>query len=125
MTRKNTMVSVELWIAEIEYDNAFIKSLTDEVSKWYIHTTSVYDYESSTDAGDGRDDYSKEETDVGINLDTCIVKDGSFSGVVCRAFDKEDFILITNPKTCIWLPDNYSGKWYHFYRNMFFELLRK
>ena len=59
------MVSVKLWIAPIDYD-----------------------YESSTDAGDGRDDYSKEETNLEIDPNTCIVKDGTFFGLVCNAFDK-------------------------------------
>ncbi len=122
---KNEMISVELWIAEIDYDDACVKALTEEISKWYIHTTSIFDYESSTDAGDGRDDYSKEEKDVEISLDDCIVKDGAFSGVVCKAFDIKDFILTTKPKACISHPGNYSGRGYHFYRNVFFELLGK
>ena len=122
---KDETVSVELWIAEIDYDDAFVKALTEETSKWYTHTTSIFDYESSTDAGDGRDDYSKEENDIEISLDDCIVKDGEFAGVVCKAFDIEDFILTTKPKTRISHPGNYSGRGYHFYRNMFFELVRK
>ncbi|MBR5478768.1 MAG: hypothetical protein IKU84_01160 [Clostridia bacterium] len=120
-----TSVDVELWLAEIEYDNAFAENIAKEASKWHVHTKFIYDYESSTDAGDGRDDYSVEENDVEISPDDCIVKDGAFAGCMCHAFDKDDFILISNPKTCIWHPGNYSGRGYHFYRNMFFELLRK
>jgi len=122
---KNDMVSVSLWIAPVEYDDAFAGKLAKEASGWYVHTTYVHDYESSTDAGDGRDDYSKEEKDVEISLDECIVKDGAFFGVVCKAFDQENFILITKPKICMSHPGNYSGRGYHFYRNMFFELLKK
>ena len=32
---KDETVSVELWIAEIDYDDAFVKALTEETSKWY------------------------------------------------------------------------------------------
>ena len=115
----------ELHIASIDYDDAFVESLTEEISKWYIHTTYVMDYESSTDAGDGRDDYSKEEKNVEISLDECIAKDGKFLGVICKAFDREDHVLTTDTKTCIGHPGNYSGRGYHYYRTMYFELLRK
>ena len=124
-TEKDVLVTSELYIAPIDYDDAFAKKIGEEASGWYVHTTYVHDYESSTDAGDGRDDYSKEEKDVEISLDECIVKDGAFFGVVCKAFDQEDFILITKPKICMSHPGNYSGRGYHFYRNMFFELLKK
>ncbi|MBE6916137.1 MAG: hypothetical protein E7471_05855 [Ruminococcaceae bacterium] len=124
-TEKDVLVTSELYIAPIDYDDAFVKTLTEEASKWYVHTTYIMDYESSTDAGDGRDDYSKEENDVEISLDDCIVKDGAFSGVICKAFDREDYILITDPKNCIGHPRNYSGRGYHSYRHMYFELLRK
>lgn len=124
-TTKDVLVTSKLYIAPIDYDDAFVKNLTEEVSKWYVHTTYINDYESSTDAGDGRDDYSKEEKDVEIGLDDCIVKDGVFSGVICKAFDNEDYILITSPKICIGHPGNYSGKGYHYYRDMYFELCRK
>ena len=124
-TKKDTLVTSELYIAPIEYDETFVASLTKEISKWYIHTTYIFDYESSTDAGDGRDDYSKEEKDVEISLDDCIVQDGEFSGVICKAFDQEDYILITCPKICIGHPRNYSGRGYHSYRHMYFELLKK
>ena len=124
-TEKDVLVTTELYIAPIDYDDAFVKNLAAEISKWYVHTTYIMDYESSTDAGDGRDDYSKEENDVEISLDSCIVKDGAFSGVICKAFDRENYILITDPKNCIGHPRNYSGRGYHSYRHMYFELLRK
>lgn len=120
-----TSADIELWLAEIECDNAFAENVAKEASEWYVHTTFVYDYESSTDAGDGRDDYSVEEKDVEIVPDDVIVKDGAFTGCMCHAFDKDDFILISNPKTCICHPDNYGGRGYHFYRHMHFDLLKK
>ncbi len=122
---KGVLVNTELYIAPIDYDDTFVKKLTEEISKWYVHSTYILDYESSTDAGDGRDDYSKEENDVEINLDECIVKDGVFAGVICKAFDQEDYILTTSPKICIGHPRNYSGRGYHSYRDMYFELRRK
>ncbi len=124
-TESGALATTELYIAPIDYDDAFVKALTEEISKWHVHTTYILDYESSTDAGDGRDDYSKEEKDVEISLDECIVKDGKFAGVICKAFDTEDYILITNPKICIGHPRNYSGRGYHSFRTMDFELLRK
>ncbi|MBE7056762.1 MAG: hypothetical protein E7388_04895 [Ruminococcaceae bacterium] len=124
-TEEGVSVSVELWIAEIDYDNTFVKNIAEEASKWCVHTTYIYDYESSTDAGNGRDDYFKEENDMEINIADCIVKDGEFSGVVCKAFERESFVLVTYPKKCIGHSGNYSGKGYHFYRTMDFELLRK
>lgn len=124
-TEKDVLITSELWIAPVDYDDDFIKTLTEEAAEWYVHTTSIYDYESSTDQGDGRDDYSKEENDKEITLDECIVKDGKFAGVICKAFDREDYILITDPKVWISHPRNYSGRGYHFYRNMFFELISK
>jgi len=122
---KNEMVSTELWIAEMEYDGTFVENITREISKWRVHTTYVFDYESSTDAGDGRDDYSEEETDVAISLEACILKDGAFDGVVCKAYDRESYIRINCPKICISQQGNYSGRGYHCYRYTFFELLRK
>ncbi len=124
-TEKDILVYSELCIAPIDYDDAFVKNLAEEVAKWYVHTTYIMDYESNTDAGDGRDDYFKEEKDAEISLDECIVKDGAFFGVICKAFDQEDYILITNPKICIGHPRNYSGRGYHSYRDMYFELLKK
>jgi len=118
-------VEHELWIAPVEYEDALVKKVAEEAAKWYVHTTYIMDYESSTDAGDGRDDYCKEEKDIEISLEACIVKDGEFSGVLCRAFDRENYVLITEPKVCISHPRNYSGRGYHSYRDMYFELLRK
>ena len=120
-----TLANDELQLTSVEYNDAFVETLTEEVSKWYVHTTYVFDYESSTDAGDGRDDYSEEEKDVEISLDDVIVKDGAFAGVVCKAFEREEYLLITDPKIYIGHPGNYSGKGYHFYRVMSFELLKK
>ena len=120
-----TLANDELQLTSVEYDDAFVKALTEEVSKWYLHTTYVFDYESSTDAGDGRDDYVEEEKDVEISLDDVIVKDGAFAGVVCKAFEREEYLLITDPKIYIGHPGNYSGKGYHLYRVMSFELLKK
>lgn len=120
-----TLANDELQLTSVEYNDAFVEALTEEVSKWYIHTTYVFDYESSTDAGDGRDDYSEEEKDVEISLDDVIVKDGAFAGVVCKAFEREEYLLITDPKIHIGHPGNYSGKGYHCYRVMSFELLKK
>lgn len=124
-TEKGTYTDSELYVAPIEYGDSFVKALTEEVAKWYVHTTYIMDYESSTDSGDGRDDYFKEEKDVEIGLDECIVKNGAFCGVICKAFDKEDYVLITEPKTGIGHPRNYSGRGYHSYRDMYFELLKK
>lgn len=124
-TEKDVLIDSELWIAPIDYDDAFVKKLNEEVSEWYVHTTYIMDYESSSDAGNGYDDYSKEEKDVEISLDECIVKDGAFVGVICKAFNKENYILITDPKTSICHPHNCSGRGYHSYRDMYFELKRK
>ena len=120
-----TLANDELQLTSVEYDDAFVKALTEEVSKWYLHTTYVFDYESSTDAGDGRDDYVEEEKDVEISLDDVIVKDGAFAGVVCKAFEQEECLLITNPKIYIGHPGDYSGKGYHLYRVMSFEFRKK
>ena len=118
--------NAELLVAEIDFDDTFVKSLAKEMSGWYVHTTNIYDYESSTDAGDGRDDYSKEESDAEITLDDCIVKDGKLFAIVCKAFERENIILISDPKEiCISHPGNYSGRGYHFYRYMYFELCQK
>lgn len=55
---------IELKLAEIEYDDAFTEKITREISEYHIHTKYTHDYESSSDAGDGRDDYYTEENDV-------------------------------------------------------------
>lgn len=124
-TQKNKLVVKKIYIAPIDYDDAFVESLTKEASTWYVHTTYISDYESSTDAGDGREDYTKEEKDLEISLDECVVMDGNFSGVICKAFGQEDYVLTTNPKVCIDHPGNYGGRGYHYYRSMYFDLLKK
>ena len=116
---------IELTIAEVEYDRAFVENLSGEISEYYIHTVFTFDYESSSDAGDGRDDYYTEEEDLQIDPSICIVKDNRFYGVICESFDKQAFILVDYPETIIGHPQNYGGKNYHFYRTKQFKLIKK
>lgn len=115
---------IELNLAEIEYDDAFVKALSDKISEYYIHTKFTYDYESSSDAGDGRDDYYTEENDEQINLNECIIKNNQFFGVVCESFEREAFILLECPEAIISHPQNYGGRNYHFYRDKSFKLTK-
>ena len=116
---------VELNLAEMEYSGDFVKMLTRNVAEYYMHTVFTYDYESSSDAGDGRDDYYTEENDEQIDLTACIIKDGQFIGVMCECFDEQRFLLLDCPETVIHHPKNYGGKNYHFYRKMQFMLIKK
>ncbi|MDO5479702.1 MAG: hypothetical protein Q4G23_11135 [Clostridia bacterium] len=115
----------ELNLVEMEYDAAFAEMLKDEIEKYYMHTVFTYDYESSSDAGDGRDDYYTEEGDEKIDIDMCIVKDGRLFGVMCESFEIQRFLLLDCPETIISHPGNYGGRNYHFYRNKCFKLLKK
>ena len=117
--------NVELYLAEIEYDDAFTEALIRNIAEYYIHTIFTYDYESSSDAGDGRDDYYKEENDEQINLTACIIKDDQLFGVMCDCFDEQRFLLLDYPETVIYHPKNYGGRNYHFYRSKRFKLIRK
>ena len=115
----------ELKLAEVEYDDALIERLSCEIAKYSIHTVFTFDYESSSDAGDGRDDYYTEEKDEQIALAACIIKDGQLFGVMCESFDEQRFLLLDYPETVIYHPGNYGGRNYHFYRDKRFKLIRK
>ncbi len=117
--------NIELKLAEIEYDDAFAETLSHKISEYYIHTVFTFDYESGSDAGDGRDDYYTEEDDQQINLNTCIIKNNQFFGTVCESFECQAFVLVDFPETIISHPKNYGGKNYHFYRNKRFKLVKK
>lgn len=112
-------------LAEIEYDDAFVETLTRNIAEYHIHTVFTYDYESSSDAGDGRDDYYKEENDEQVDLTACIIQDGQFICVMCESFDVQRFVLIDRPETVIHHPKNYGGRNYHFYRKKNFMLIEK
>ena len=116
---------IELHLAEKEYDEAFAQKLSVVLQNYCIHTVYTHDYESSSDAGDGRDDYYTEENDKEVCLNQCIIKDGQLYGVMCESFDQQRFVLVDYPKTVIGHPQNYGGKNYHFYRTMQFELIEK
>ena len=116
---------IELYLAEMEYDEAFAEKLSAALQNYSIHTVFTYDYESSSDAGDGRDDYYTEENDEHICLNQCIVKDGQFFGVMCESFERQGFVLVDYPVMFLGHPKNYGGKNYHFYRTIRFELLKK
>ena len=115
---------IELNLAEIEYDDAFVETLIRNIAEYYIHTVFTYDYESSSDAGDGRDDYYKEENDEQVDISACIIRDGQFIGVMCGCFDVQRFVLIDCPETVIHHPQNYGGRNYHFYRKKNFMLIK-
>ena len=116
---------VTLFLAPVTYDDAFAQALADSIEAYGIHTTFTSDYESSSDAGDGRDDYYVEEQDESIPLAACIVKDGAFIGVFCEAFDLQQFVLLDYPETVIFHPQNYGGRNYHYYRKKHFRLMKK
>ena len=117
--------NIELTLAEKEYDDAFVETLSHKITEHYIHTVFTFDYESSSDAGDGRDDCYTEEADEPLALAACIIKDGQLFGVMCESFDVKGFLLLDHPETVIYHPGNYGGRNYHFYRNKRFELIRK
>ena len=117
--------SIELTLADVEYDAAFAESLSREIAAYQIHTVFTFDYESSSDAGDGRDDCYTEEADEPLTLATCIIKDGQLFGVMCECFDVQSFLLLEHPETVIYHPGNYGGKNYHFYRSKRFKLVKK
>lgn len=117
--------NMELQLAEMEYDDAFIETLSRKTAEYYIHTVFTFDYESSSDAGDGRDDCYTEEADEPLDLAACIINDGQLFGVICESFDVKGFLLLDHPETVIHHPGNYGGRNYHFYRNMRFSLIRK
>ena len=116
---------VTLNLAEVDYDDAFVEALSHKVAEYHLHTTFTYDYESSSDAGNGRDDSGKEEKDEPIRLDACIIKDNQLFGVLCEAFEVKRFLLVDYPETIICHPGNYSGRGYHSYREMQFNLISK
>ena len=117
--------NIELNVAEIEYDDTFVETLTRKITEYCIHTVFTFDYESSSDAGDGRDDYYTEEADEQLDLAACIIKDGQLFGVMCESFDVKGFLLLDHPETVIYHPGNYGGRNYHFYRSKRFELIRR
>ena len=116
---------IELNLAEVDYDDAFVETLTRKIAEYHIHTVFTYDYESSSDAGDGRDDYYTEENDEQVDLATCIIQDAQFIGVMCESFDVQCFVLKDYPETVIHHPQNYGGRNYHFYRKKNFKLIKK
>ncbi len=116
---------VELTVAELEYDAAFTAALSRKISEYSIHTVFTYDYESSSDAGDGRDDYYTEESDEALDVSKCIVKNNQFFGVLCESFDTQGFVLTDCPEATIYHPQNYGGRNYHFYRKKQFKLIKK
>ena len=116
---------IELSVVEKEYDDAFAEKLSCEVSKYYVHTIYDYDYESSGDAGDGRDDCYTEEGDLQIDPENCIIKDGEFFGVECESFERKAFVSVDLPEAIISHPGNYGGRNYHFYRSKRFILTAK
>ena len=117
--------NIELRLAETEYDDAFVETLSRKTAKYYIHTVFTFDYESSSDAGDGRDDYYKEEGDEQPALASCIVRDGRLFGFLCESFETQGFLLLDRPETVISHPGNYGGRNYHFYRTKNFSLVKK
>ena len=110
---------------DFRYDDAFVETLSHKITEHYIHTVFTFDYESSSDAGDGRDDYYTEEADEQLDLAACIIKDGRLFGVMCESFDEKRFLLLDHPETVIHHPGNYGGRNYHFYRSKQFKLIRK
>ena len=112
-------------IAEIEYDDAFAEKISAQISEYYMHTIFTYDYESGSDAGDGREDYYTEEKDLPITLNECIIKDNRFFGVICEKFELQAFVLLDYPETIISHPKDYAGRNYHFYRYERFKLMKK
>lgn len=118
-------VEIELNITEVEYDDAFAKDLSCEISGYLMHTKYTHDYESSSDSGDGRDDYYTEEEDVEISLTECIIKNNKLYGVMCECFGMQRFLLLDYPETVIYHPQNYEGRNYHYYRQKQFKLIEK
>lgn len=116
---------IELYLAETEYDASFAEALSRSLAQYSIHTVFTFDYESSSDAGDGRDECYTEEADEPLDLAACILKDGQLFGVMCESFDVQQFLLLDHPETVIYHPGNYGGRNYHFYRSKRFELIRK
>ena len=114
--------SADLWLCDTECDEAFAENLLREADGYSIHAEFTFDYESSGDSGDGRDDYYKEEEDIAIAAEKCIIKDNKFYGVVCEAFEVESFVTVDLPETKIEHPRNYGGRNYHFYRTKRFKL---
>ena len=117
--------NIQSKLAEVEYDDAFVENLSHQVSKYFIHTIFTYDYESSSDAGDGRDDYYTEEEDLKIDINDCVIKDNEFFGVVCESFGVQCFVSLDCPEAVIYHPENYGGRNYHFYRSKKFILTKK
>lgn len=117
--------SIQLNLAETEYDDAFVEALHNKIAEYNIHTIFTYDYESSSDAGDGRDDYYTEENDEQLAIDSCIIKDGHLFGVLCEAFDCQCFLTLDHTEAIIFHPKNYGGTNYHFYRSKKFKLVSK
>ncbi|MBE6680342.1 MAG: hypothetical protein E7598_07470 [Ruminococcaceae bacterium] len=115
----------EYWVTEEEYNDNVLDGFAKTASKYYMHVTSVFDYESSSDAGDGRDDYSKEETDVDIDIKDCIISNNTVVGFLCSAFDTHEVLLIETGKVTVSDPHNYSGRNYHCYRYKTFKLLER
>ena len=116
---------IELYLAEMEYDAAYTEKLSAALANYCMHTVYTHDYESSSDAGDGRDDCYTEEADEPLALAACIIKDGQLFGVMCESFDVKGFLLLDHPETVIYHPGNYGGRNYHFYRSKRFALIKK
>lgn len=119
------LISYEVWVVETDYTDAQVESFRQAMSGYYLHTVNVFDYESSTDAGDGRDEYSREEDDVDIRLEDCVIADGRLTGFLCSAFEREDVLFLEKGKVTIHHRGNYSGRGYHCYRYCEFELRRR
>lgn len=116
---------IELHLTEMEYDEAFAETLSAALANYCMHTVFTYDYESSSDAGDGRDDCYTEEETLQIDPAMCIIRDGQLFGVMCECFGVQGFLLLDRPETIIGHPKNYGGKNYHFYRTKQFKLISK
>lgn len=117
--------AIDLYLVERDYDEAFVQEIARQAAEYVLHTTYVYDYESSTDAGDGREEYDREEKDVEIDLDRCFVRGDRLYGVLCERFGRTGFVLTDCPKTVISHPGNYGGRGYHFYRTFHVEMAKK
>ena len=115
--------NVELRLAEMEYDDVFLEALAHKAAEYHIHTIFTFDYESSSDSGDGRDECCKEENDVPILLSECIIKDNRLYGVMCECFDTQGFVVLDHPETVLFHPRNYWGRNYHSYREKRFSLI--
>ena len=123
-TEEGKLRSVSLYAVEKEYSEEQVAELEPFVATHYLHTTRIFDYESSSDAGPGTEDYSCEEKDEDIALSDCVIENGKVAGILCSYSGYGSLLVVSIGKVEV-TKTSYSGRGYHHYDFKRFELQQK